>query len=72
MKHKALTFSELKELINYGIEEIEELQGTLEGEQFRQAEHVSQALETVRFMLKDKVLFYDRKREQKRIDELTK
>lgn len=68
MTQKAMTFKEIKDVVNTGISTIEELQGHLEGEQFRQAGEVSSILGLIRSMLEDKVLIYNRKREQKLID----
>lgn len=68
MTQKAMTVTEIKDMIKTGISNIEELQGNLEGEQFRKANDVSLLLSLFRSMLDDKILIYHRSRERARID----
>ena len=72
MTQKAMTFKELEDMVNSGIDTIQKLQRTLKGESFLQADDVSQVLNILRSMIESKVLFYNSKLEQKIINELAK
>lgn len=74
---KATTYKELKKWINKGVDLAELAQGyadkvpSVDREQFEAVtQEIFNVLEGVSFMLDDKVLIYNRKAEQKRLNDI--